>query len=1131
MSTSQANAMPTNPTKPAATRSLFRRAVDHWVGGLGLLVATCQIGQAAEVPAAPQLRIEAGMHTVAINGISTDAQGRWAVTASDDKTSRVWDVASGRLLQILRPPLGSGNEGKLNAVAITPDGAVVAVGGWTGFEWNKQASIYLFDRASGRFLQRLSGLPNTISHLAFSPNGRWLAATLSQGGLRVWRWQQPGAAPLVDSAYGDSSYRADFGPSGAQPAGQQTLVTSSDDGQIRLYRWADDAAAGSALVPAVRQVAPGGKEPYGVAFSPDGSQIAVGYQQSSRVDVLDGATLQLRFSPEIRGEVKGDLRSVAWSADGRTLAAAGGWAGRYGVRTWSQSGRGQPQEVVISSNSVMDIELLPVAAGGGWLLGSADPAWGRLDSQGRWSPMVASPIADLRGSTGDNNFLLSEGGHSVQFGFELRGEVPYRFDVRSRQLQPGTLAGGKGSRTNGLKVENWESHTVPTLNGQPLKLYNGGNYEISRSLAVLPDASGFALGTDSFLYLFNADGSNRWPPRAVPGVTWGVNIPQTGDLAGKIIVAAHDDGTVRWYRVSDGQELLAFFPHADRKRWVLWTPSGYYDASPGGEELIGWHLNRIQSDGMRVVDAPANEAAFQAGLRNGDVVRSVNSKAVFSGKDVLSAAQQLGGQGRLLLDVLRNGGELQIPVIPQLDASSGRRRFGTIEMVTDVVDVQASDFFPASRFREQFYRPDVIDRVLETLNETEAVRQADTARGNTKPSAPVNVAQALPPVVELVNGSELQASGASVLLRVRGRAANDAPVTAWRLRVNGQAVAEGEGARGLGRVDAPTAGLGAEGERSLSVPVPPRDSEIQVFAENRHGVSTPATVRVRWAGAAPAAAAVPSAAAPAPAASPGGLAAVFSSGFQIQPKLYVLAVGVGQYQNPAISRLGLPAKDAKDFAAALLRQKGSLYRDVEVKLLTDAQATADAVIDGLDWLQKQVTQHDVGMVFISGHGTNDTTLGYTYLPVNADPERLRRTGVPMDEFKKTLANLPGKALFFFDTCHSGNVLGGSQSRALTNDVSGVINELSSAENGVVVFSSSTGRQLSYEDAAWGNGAFTKALVEGIDGKADYQKSGRITHKMLDLYISERVKELTKGKQSPVTQAPGGVPDYPIAVVK
>ena len=68
-----------------------------------------------------------------------------------------------------------------------------------------------------------------------------------------------------------------------------------------------------------------------------------------------------------------------------------------------------------------------------------------------------------------------------------------------------------------------------------------------------------------------------------------------------------------------------------------------------------------------------------------------------------------------------------------------------------------------------------------------------------------------------------------------------------------------------------------------------------------------------------------------------------------------------------------------------------------------------------------------------------------------------------------------------------------------------------------------------EDPAWGNGAFTKAVVEGIGGKADFQKTGKITHKGLDYYVAERVKQLTNGKQSPVSIAPNGVADFPIAV--
>jgi uncharacterized caspase-like protein len=93
----------------------------------------------------------------------------------------------------------------------------------------------------------------------------------------------------------------------------------------------------------------------------------------------------------------------------------------------------------------------------------------------------------------------------------------------------------------------------------------------------------------------------------------------------------------------------------------------------------------------------------------------------------------------------------------------------------------------------------------------------------------------------------------------------------------------------------------------------------------------------------------------------------------------------------------------------------------------------------------------------------------------------------------------------------------------------VINELASAENGAVVFSSASGRQYALENTVWGNGAFTKGLVEGLMGKADYRGTGRITVNMLDLYISERVKELTKGEQTPTTVKPPNVPDFPVAM--
>ena len=59
----------------------------------------------------------------------------------------------------------------------------------------------------------------------------------------------------------------------------------------------------------------------------------------------------------------------------------------------------------------------------------------------------------------------------------------------------------------------------------------------------------------------------------------------------RVAIAALSDGTLRWYALDTGRELLALFPHPDGHRWVAWTPSGYYMASADGDALIGWQVN------------------------------------------------------------------------------------------------------------------------------------------------------------------------------------------------------------------------------------------------------------------------------------------------------------------------------------------------------------------------------------------------------------------------------------------------------------------------------------------------------------------------------------------------------------
>ncbi len=250
-----------------------------------------------------------------------------------------------------------------------------------------------------------------------------------------------------------------------------------------------------------------------------------------------------------------------------------------------------------------------------------------------------------------------------------------------------------------------------------------------------------------------------------------------------------------------------------------------------------------------------------------------------------------------------------------------------------------------------------------------------------------------------------------------------------------------------------------------------------------------------------------------------------------KPKLYALIAGISNYADPAY-KLEFAAKDAHDFAGSLANQNGALYSEVTIKLLVDKDATAVAIKDGLDWLTHQVTDHDVGIVYLAGHGIVDERNRFYFLAADSDAQRLRATAVAKDDIADALDGLAGKALLFLDACHSGSMV--STGRRSTFDNNDVVNDFLHSERGVVVFAASTGRQVSMEDPSWGNGAFTKALVEGLGAPgvtalAKIAGDDTITPALLDAYIARRVKALTGGKQSPVMNSTA--PDFPLALVR
>lgn len=411
-----------------------------------------------------------------------------------------------------------------------------------------------------------------------------------------------------------------------------------------------------------------------------------------------------------------------------------------------------------------------------------------------------------------------------------------------------------------------------------------------------------------------------------------------------------------------------------------------------------------------------------------------------------------------------------------------------------VIDKSNVDVFTASM--GQMMRGEVPE--TETPDVAFAVPDQDVGKSADAGPTPV------PPVITILSpgdGDSFTGGEAKVIYDVRS------PAGAAVNRI--EVLVDGEIPRGLERADE---GLPAPGSTAgqIRVPLPNRNVSVSLIAHAGNLVSTPATIKLVWVRPAD------------------NLAQPL-----VKPKLYALVVGVSQYADRSLT-LHYAAKDASDFTAALRAQGGGLYGAVDVKLIVDGDATRASILDGLDWLEHAVTSHDIGIVYLAGHGWTDEHGDFWYLPADATPERARLLAVPNVEILRTMNALAGKAVVFIDACHAASAAGDNGTQLAARgpvDVTGAIKDFANAQRGVVAFFSSQGREPSYELDGVANGAFTKALVEGLQGKADVLTTGQITLSGLDAYVVNRVKQLTGGRQHPVMTRPSTLSDFPIGLVE
>lgn len=615
---------------------------------------------AAEARALPVF--EPGAHTEPIVALGFSGDGKRLVTVGHDETIQVWDAASGERLDLLRLPGYGSARAMVRCATVSPDGTRVALGGTPrplSPDGKEKTHLLVVDLPTRAVRSVTLPAPFAAAFaLAFTPDGKRLvaggsapkrvhavvsnldrlmkdtAAPPRAGDMRIVgpgdelkaNWPTalafaPDGARLLTGQHGDDVLQWELAGAKLKVAGRvkATHPTSalcwSPDGKqfLRAFRASRGPEGGLELWNADGSVARQWTfKDLAPAFAePAHSKIhAIRYLGVNRV-LLTGETVG--FGPAAGfGALKtgfGAVSAVLDLASGKCERhfAEGAFGQAYPQSAVSLDGRLVATTVALGAEVVItrlaDGTVVarcgprtPVPTHVGWAADPKQPgfAWGE------------SPRSGCLDTTPDD----------LRFAFDLTRLEPVRVG------KPADYATGK------QKLGDW-SLVIDSQFGQGLltrlRLFRGdklfkvwGATERFTAATIVPQGDKPPLVARAGLTTLT--GAHLMVASDEEVVHWRPNFTYVRDLAaspdGRYVVVATGAHRVAVFDTRGRLDPLFYFA-AVNGEWALWTPEGYYAASPGGEKLFGW---AVQAGPNKLVEFhPA--AAFAKTFRRPDVLK------------------------------------------------------------------------------------------------------------------------------------------------------------------------------------------------------------------------------------------------------------------------------------------------------------------------------------------------------------------------------------------------------------------------------------------------------------------------------------------------------------------------------